>query len=259
MTESQGKAANPSDPNGRIAAALATQVGGQPLIAVLTPVPSRKAIRPPTPDAMPLVPKPSAAPPPRLIPAAAAPRQEASSVQRLDAPVSVPAAQSPILIIGLAPPEKAPASPAAPSAADEIAEILSHEPGHEGSATPELAGTAAVTTAQPETAPALPHRHDHTGEPAPLRRTMIPIFFTLGLMLGATGVDLLVNRADEDLAALLPRWSPTVLIVFAGILLLVALANIVSVRRILPPAQFAPKATDQSSLESGSIGEAEQY
>lgn len=71
------------------------------------------------------------------------------------------------------------------------------------------------------------------GDPLHVRRTLIPILLTIGIILAAAGVLLLVDSQDNALADLFPQWAPIAMLVLAGLSLALGALNILSVKHAL--------------------------
>jgi hypothetical protein len=70
-------------------------------------------------------------------------------------------------------------------------------------------------------------------DPLFLRRTLIPILLTGGLILAAFGAYLRLWRRDDALADLLPSWAPIAFIGLAVLFLGVGILNVLWVRHAL--------------------------
>jgi hypothetical protein len=70
-------------------------------------------------------------------------------------------------------------------------------------------------------------------DPLFLRRTIIPILLTGGLILAALGAYLRLWRRDDALADLLPSWAPIAFIGLAVLFLGVGILNVLWVRQAL--------------------------
>lgn len=161
--------------------------------ARFVPPADRKLFRPPAPDATPPKPKPSAAPAPRLRPTA--PPMAANDIG--------PARES-----------------AAPGdAADEIAQMFS---GGEASLVSSGFGSGAATSTGNK-----PRRRD---DPLFIRKTLIPILLTFGIILAGGGILLLYGGEDNALAELFPAWTPIALFVLASIFLILGGLNMLSIK-----------------------------
>jgi hypothetical protein len=161
--------------------------------APFVPVADRKLFRPPAPDATALKPKASAAPAPRLRPTA--PPTAAKDIG--------PGTQS----------------AASGDAADEIAEMFS---GGEASLISSGFGGGAATSYGHK-----PHQRD---DPLFIRKTLIPILLTFGIVLAGGGLMLLFGNEDNALADLFPAWTPIALFVLASIFLILAGLNMLSIK-----------------------------
>jgi hypothetical protein len=162
-----------------------------PLEVPLIAVPDRY-FRPPSPDAG-LTPKPSSAPAPRMRPTAPS-----------KAPGDLPTQSTP----------QAPATPA-----DEIASVFA-------------GGQAAFVTPASIAGSAAPHRTAGSAADDPhfIRKTVIPILLTLGLILAGAGALLIFSGEDNALPDLFPSWMPMALLIVAALFIILALVNIWSLR-----------------------------
>jgi hypothetical protein len=167
--------------------------GAAPSEGRFVPVADRKLFRPHAPDVTALKPKPSAAPAPRL------------------RPTAPPAAANDI----------GPAAESASSgdAADEIAQMFS---GGEVSLISSGFGGGAATSPGNK-----PRQRD---DPLFIRKTLIPILLTFGVVLAGGGVLLLCGGQDNALADLFPGWTPIALFVLAAIFLILAGLNMLSIK-----------------------------
>jgi hypothetical protein len=161
--------------------------------ASFVPVADRKLFRPSTPDVTALKPKPSAAPPPRL------------------RPTTPPTAASDI----------GPARESAPSgdAADEIAQMFSG-----GEASLVSSGFASGAATSPGNKPR------DRDDPLFIRKTLIPILLTFGIILAGGGFLLLGGGEDNALSDLFPGWTPIALFVLAAIFLILGGLNMLSIK-----------------------------
>ena len=195
-SENPASSARPPTPESRPASPESQRPalpGAGPLDARFVPVADRRLFRPPAPEATTLKPKPSAAPPPRLRPTA--PPTAANDIG--------PARES-----------------AAPGdAADEIAQMFS---GGEVSLISSGFGGGAATSPGNK-----PRQRD---DPLFIRKTLIPILLTFGVVLAGGGVLLLCGGQDNALADLFPGWTPIALFVLAAIFLILAGLNMLSIK-----------------------------
>ncbi|MGD0461959.1 MAG: hypothetical protein ABSB74_05685 [Tepidisphaeraceae bacterium] len=180
------------------------------LDAPLFAVPGTKSVRPGAPGAGRLTPKPSAAPPPR--PRPAAPPESPNNI----GPGAL--SQPPLL------------SDAEISATQEIADAMSNgQPLEE----PEVIGN------NPETAPSAPgapmaqaHLHTSSADTLSVRRTIIPILLTGGVILAGAGALLLFGGEDNALSDLFPSWVPIMFYLLASIFLGFGVLNMLAVKNV---------------------------
>ncbi len=104
-------------------------------------------------------------------------------------------------------------------AADEIAQMFS---GGEASLISSGFGGGAAT------APG--NKARQRDDPLFIRRTLIPILLTFGVILAGGGVLLLCSGQDNALADLFPGWTPIALFVLAAIFLILGGLNMLSMR-----------------------------
>ena len=103
------------------------------------------------------------------------------------------------------------------SAAHEIASVFSDG---QASLVSRVGERAARSRSKP------PPRDD----PLFIRKTLIPILLTLGIVLAGAGALLLSGGQDNALPELFPRWMPIALFVLAAIFLILAGLNMMSIR-----------------------------
>jgi hypothetical protein len=156
------------------------------------PAADRRLFRPPAPQATAPKPKPSAAPAPRLRPTA--PPTAANDIG--------PGGES----------------AASGDAAEEIAKMFS---GGEASLVSSGFGGAATSPAKK------PRGRD---DPLFIRRTLIPILLTFGIILAGGGFLLLCGGDDNALAELFPGWMPMALFILAAISLILGGLNMLSIK-----------------------------
>jgi hypothetical protein len=85
-----------------------------------------------------------------------------------------------------------------------------------------------------------PAKRAPTADPLHLRRTVIPILLTAGVIFAAAAAMLTIDFQDNALADLFPKWAPIGLLVLAGISLALAALNMLSVRNALRRKPLAP-------------------
>jgi hypothetical protein len=163
------------------------------LEAPFVPVADRKLFRPPAPDVTALKPKPSAAPAPRLRPTA---------------PPTVGDDIGPARDLA-----------ASGDAAEEIAQMFS---GGEAPLVSSGFGSGAATSPGNK-----PRRRD---DPLFIRKTLIPILLTFGIILAGGGFLLLCGSDDNALPDLFPAWTPVALFVLAAIFLILGGLNMLSIK-----------------------------
>lgn len=180
-------------------------------VTPLSPMPVLNSIRPPSAGLPHLTLKPSSAPPPRLRPAAPP-----------DAPNNIgPGASSkPIL------------TEVEISATQEIAEALTSAHRSEAAHVVPRTTQPAPSSAHAPAARAQPGAR--TADPLFVRRTIIPILLTGGVILAGAGALLLFDGEDNALADLFPGWVPIMFCVLASICLGFALLNMLSVKNAKP-------------------------
>jgi hypothetical protein len=152
------------------------------------------SIRPPPAGAPRIPPKPSSAPPPRIV----------TNIGLNEQPIA--AASTPV--------------DPAQELADALSSALQGGSGHNVGA---VAGQATSRL----------HHHAHRDDPLQFRRTIIPICMTLGAILIGAGVLLLFSGEDNALPELFPIWAPILFFALAGLCLVIGAANVVSVRHAL--------------------------
>lgn len=179
----------------------------QPLEAPLIPVPG--SIRPPPPGAPRLSPKPSAAPPPRLRPVA--PMGAPNNI----GPLSDAISQAPSL------------TDAEVSATQEIADALSNSQRTGGDVIQGSADSIPAGAAAPM---AKTHSRASCNDPLFIRRTIIPILLTCGVILAGSGVLLLFGGEDNALSDLFPAWTPFMFFLLAFIFLGFGALNVLAVK-----------------------------
>ena len=172
-----------------------------------SPMPVLNSIRPPSAGLPHLTLKPSSAPPPRLRPAAPP-----------DAPNNIgPGASSkPIL------------TEVEISATQEIAEALTSAHRSEAAHVVPRTTQPAPSSAHAPAARAQPGAR--TADPLFVRRTIIPILLTGGVILAGAGALLLFDGEDNAF----PGWVPIMFCVLASICLGFALLNMLSVKNAKP-------------------------
>lgn len=152
-------------------------------------------------------------------PHTAVPKRPASPVARPTnpvAPAAAPAARSAV-------PRSTPASPTAPQ--QRVRPATPARP-----ATPEAAtAPESLDYRAPQTAAPKPKRRTSPAAAASLRRTMIPILLTTGVMLFVMAAARWMVPEDAALAQM-PAWSAGVLIVLGVVMLGLAAINMMAVR-----------------------------
>jgi hypothetical protein len=162
-----------------------------PLEAPLIAVPDRH-FRPPSPDAG-LTPKPSSAPAPRMRPSAPRVAPEEIAPQ--------PGAEAPA------------------TAADEIASMYAG--GQAAFVTPASVAAAAASQRSADSP---------SDDPLFIRKTLIPILLTLGLILAGAGALLIFSGEDNALPDLFPSWTPMALLIVAALFVILGLVNMWAMR-----------------------------
>jgi hypothetical protein len=161
--------------------------------APLMPVTGGKTFRPPRADAPLPAPKQSAAPVPRLRPSAPATRGQ---------PLAVDVQESP---------------------ADQLAEMLAAQ--RETAVQPTPSATATMMLPTPASLRAT------TIDPLYFRKMIIPILFTFGLCMAGWAVLIFTSGEDSAMQDMFPHWLATALLAVAGFFILLALINMLAVRK----------------------------
>jgi hypothetical protein len=112
------------------------------------------------------------------------------------------------------------------AATQEIADALSQERWTEGRDTVE--GSAAAPAGGE--AISRPRYHGDREDPLFIRRTVIPILLTCGVILAGWGAMLLFGGEDNAMSELFPSWAPIMFFVLASVFLALGALNILAVR-----------------------------
>jgi hypothetical protein len=178
----------------------------------LSPMPLLNSVRPPSVGLPHLTPKASSAPVPRLRPVA--PPESANNI-------------GPGAILSSA------LSAAEISATQEIAEALSTAQWSES-----RPASGKATQAAPSVAGApmgRMHVRKSGVDPLRMRRTIIPILLTGGVILAGAGVLLLFGGEDNALSDLFPGWVPIMFCVLASVCLVLGVLNMLAVKNANAP------------------------
>jgi hypothetical protein len=169
--------------------------------------PALQGVRPPGPG-QPVPPmRPSAAPPPTL--------------PRPAIPAAAPKS---------APPAGNPSRTQTPSSRQNLADALSKTAWDAARAE----DASVIAPQPPVSALGLQHRPtSRQQDPLRLRRTVIPILLTAGVLLGASGIYLRLAGTNDTLSDLLPSWAAIVFIILGGLSLAMGILNMLSVRNAL--------------------------
>jgi hypothetical protein len=178
--------------------------------------PALQGVRPPAPGQQVPPVRQSSAPPPTL------PRPTIPAASRAPRAAPPPA-------LGHPPRSSAP-TPASASNRQHLADALSQTAWDAARAE----DAAVIAPQPPVSALGLPrYIASRQRDPLRVRRTVIPILLTAGLLLAGAGTYLRLARASDTLSDMLPSWAPLVFIVLGVLSGLLGVVNVLSVRNAL--------------------------